>query len=102
MRISDWSSDVCSSDLIFVVSSHAAGPGHHLQVHHIINDYQKILLTIDFSPGTDTTYLRIKTRRKGFCSLQEHIAVGGIPRQPKGISEKIGRASCRERVCQYV
>src|SRR3546814_13983984 len=72
---------------IFVVSSHAAGPGHHLQVHHIINDYQKILLTIDFSPGTDTTYLRIKTRRTGFCSLQEHIAVGGIPRQPKDISD---------------
>src|SRR3546814_3176510 len=63
MRISDWSSDVCSSDL-------AAG----LEKGQVENQVQTIRGRF-FQP------------RLRFASLDEL---------------KIGRASCRERVCQYV
>src|SRR3546814_1709765 len=62
MRISDWSSDVCSSDLGLA--------GHW-----------------DFNEAGGTT------------------AVDASPNKNNGLlggGNKIGRASCRERVCQYV
>src|SRR3546814_6979600 len=60
MRISDWSSDVCSSDLF-----------QHLRLAE--------------TGGED--------------QVCQQIALGGRRRtQP----HEIGRASCRERVCQYV
>src|SRR3546814_10441121 len=62
MRISDWSSDVCSSDLKAVAIDRGAG-------------------------------VRVEMVKHGF----ERIADGGLVPV-----EKIGRASCRERVCQYV
>src|SRR3546814_6396685 len=66
MRISDWSSDVCSSDL-----------------------------TIDF---------RIQSEKPGklnsFVNHISHVRPVGV-HQVIGPAE-IGRASCRERVCQYV
>src|SRR3546814_3470042 len=70
MRISDWSSDVCSSDLVERVLERcrAAGHRHHAraeQLHPVDVD----LLALD---------------------------VGGAH------VDQIGRASCRERVCQYV
>src|SRR3546814_9899966 len=69
MRISDWSSDVCSSDLRAL--------GNHPE--------------LDADPG--------RPRLAGTCLAQSPrrhgVAAGQIDRQ-------IGRASCRERVCQYV
>src|SRR3546814_4909579 len=67
MRISDWSSDVCSSDLF---------PGEEEPVSSP-DDYRALLdhsvdIVIDGGP----------------C--------GTVP------TTEIGRASCRERVCQYV
>src|SRR3546814_9214178 len=35
MRISDWSSDVCSSDLRHAVERSVAGPGRHLLCVHL-------------------------------------------------------------------
>src|SRR3546814_3482426 len=64
MRISDWSSDVCSSDLI------------------VGRNVEKAL---DL-PGVQVD--------------REH-AVGARGGDEVG-NEQIGRASCRERVCQYV
>src|SRR3546814_3720781 len=60
MRISDWSSDVCSSDLSICVRAQAARGGEEQPVD----------------------------RRTA-------------PGEPARAAE-IGRASCRERVCQYV
>src|SRR3546814_9327981 len=69
MRISDWSSDVCSSDL-----------RHPLDQHRAAADI--------------AAQLQIVAHRD---DLLEHIAqVAG------GGHLQIGRASCRERVCQYV
>src|SRR3546814_2004245 len=72
MRISDWSSDVCSSDLRqglvesgFVVDLARTGlDGHHLA---LTGSYDLTILDV-MLPDVD----------------------------------EIGRASCRERVCQYV
>src|SRR3546814_10534857 len=69
MRISDWSSDVCSSDL-------AAGPDSPWRAH----------------------------RRGGHEPAEPGRPGGGRgPRCPdRGPRGEIGRASCRESVCQYV
>src|SRR3546814_17353945 len=60
MRISDWSSDVCSSDLLGV-DRIAAPHDDEVGLHHLLR-------------------------------------IGAAPRA----AGEIGRASCRERVCQYV
>src|SRR3546814_1180910 len=71
MRISDWSSDVCSSDL--------AAKGNQTP-------------TTASDPGLDTP--SFKKRWEDFKAViaywKAHPAL------------QIGRASCRERVCQYV
>src|SRR3546814_9699440 len=77
MRISDWSSDVCSSDLYdpfgaaHSSTSNSAGLG--------------------FAVGRD---LAGRTNNV--------IAVIGDGAMTAGMAYEIGRASCRERVCQYV
>src|SRR3546814_4574839 len=63
MRISDWSSDVCSSDLC----------------------------AQDFAHSRHASVGFIHWWPLWICALVE---------QPQGF--EIGRASCRERVCQYV
>src|SRR3546814_9430257 len=87
MRISDWSSDVCSSDLrdldrifmhfhIFMAEDFRADDRIlHEILRHPAADHQK-----PGGPGRD-------------------LDVGQFAEIGNG---KIGRASCRERVCQYV
>src|SRR3546814_10899321 len=73
MRISDWSSDVCSSDL-----------GDIITVLALADDCFEL---IDQDHATfDIAML-----------LANHFARGGHCR-----GAEIGRAWCRERVCQYV
>src|SRR3546814_2642589 len=78
MRISDWSSDVCSSDLHRMMltprSSHALR-----------------LISADLScqPAAE-----LEWTQDVFGNL---IATASFPNP-----SEIGRASCRERVCQYV
>src|SRR3546814_9798648 len=68
MRISDWSSDVCSSDLSLISSI-----------------FPKLrLIFLSLRPA------RTPVQRKLWTNCD-----------PTGTGE-IGRASCRERVCQYV
>src|SRR3546814_6416947 len=69
MLISDWSSDVCSSDLRTVQVD--IGARRMLVVHQLA----RILLDVD---AFDAYLLG------------------------RGVGIQIGRASCRERVCQYV
>src|SRR3546814_9153728 len=74
MRISDWSSDVCSSDLF------------HRRIAAATNNQQYLRFLEFLGP-----YLipRLKVPR----SL-------GAPEAQQ--TYQLGRASCRERVCQYV
>src|SRR3546814_2360709 len=87
MRISDWSSDVCSSDLRNACSARslclfAAAPENQwiaaLQPHHV-------------APGPSFPHQERVDR----------ILRHSVPCASLG-DRKIGRASCRERVCQYV
>src|SRR3546814_1596871 len=89
MRISDWSSDVCSSDLAT----------HDACVIGYIAKAQKIL---------DRTYIRLSSeqrmskqpfqfRSENQTAVRQHCIMKRLYPQPE-----IGRASCRERVCQYV
>src|SRR3546814_3503177 len=82
MRISDWSSDVCSSDLADDVA----------RLHMHGND-----LAVGMCEQTPVrTDDRCFSRDPCDVVIAERRAIGIEPDQ------KIGRASCRERVGQYV
>src|SRR3546814_8832737 len=94
MRISDWSSDVCSSDLGWTRRRKRAVPTRTVWVLH---DYGSL-------PGRD---LDRSGRRRGSCEKPlETLDI--LVQTPTNwctlgtCSRKIGRASCRARVCQYV
>src|SRR3546814_2832163 len=78
MRISDWSSDVCSSDLfggpfgLVSLPHHAPGIDEGVAIHDFA--HQRLV------GGDDAAHLLLDQRQ----------------------FVEIGRASCRERVCQYV
>src|SRR3546814_3004499 len=75
MRISDWSSDVCSSDLAGAVVEAA-----------------------DLAELAAATKLPLAALEQTVASVRR--CVEGEESDPFG--RAIGRASCRERVCQYV
>src|SRR3546814_5023250 len=81
MRISDWSSDVCSSDLI---------------VKRILSSLLTLLLV-------SAVIFTVSGLLPGDAA-QEVLGQGDeLIAQPVGLLHReIGRASCRERVCQYV
>src|SRR3546814_11398519 len=104
MRISDWSSDVCSSDLAPVLrrlalamidhrharpapaAERGGGPGVQSVPAALVAEAQAEVGVL--------ARLQIVRRILGH---ERHRAAEGI-----GAIEQIGRASCRERVCQYV
>src|SRR3546814_3944939 len=88
MRISDWSSDVCSSDL-YLLSEHWGCPS--------VKDYwSNTRSTISLAP--------VRWLAWNMPNHAEHHANPAVPFHalPAYAAMKIGRASCRERVCQYV
>src|SRR3546814_20417418 len=86
MRISDWSSDVCSSDL------HRAGI--------VAPDFAMHFgWPIGCEPSIAVGDHRAPRRTGAGAGHFEADLEDSARRQPKS---KIGRASCRERVCQYV
>src|SRR3546814_3464202 len=84
MRISDWSSDVCSSDLgrpaAFNVAMRGIVPSDPTQISR---------------DGTVAIYL-------DGVYLGRSQGLSGDLLDLERIEVQIGRASCRERVCQYV
>src|SRR3546814_13736067 len=104
MRISDWSSDVCSSDL-----------------------NRRAPYNVEVNPAGQTPALElddgsILTEITAICEYLEErfpapILIGATPEERavtrmwtrrvdlkicEPLTNEIGRASCRERVCQYV
>src|SRR3546814_20314382 len=109
MRISDWSSDVCSSDLNILLTA-VCFVGLDLKPHREIGQVkvgkipfarkvESFLLVrpIPSNSFEENSPPRLRPRPECY-SLEE--AWQGFDRRCH-ISE-IGRASCRERVCQYV
>src|SRR3546814_11790080 len=104
MLISDWSSDVCSSDLleeapnprrrdfINVAAVAFAGVGAGVVVLPLVNQ---------MSPSADV--LALSTTEVDLSKIAEGQAVTTSFRsQPLFVRYQIGRASCRDSVCQYV
>src|SRR3546814_20944443 len=92
MRISDWSSDVCSSDLLpqqtpFSVEIFAAS--HQLS----LSNGQRLLI------ASESIFARLASSSKE--NSKGKASVAPFPRYLKA-PEEIGRASSRERVCQSV
>src|SRR3546814_19893128 len=83
MRISDWSSDVCSSDLRLVGSevAHAVEP---------VGQAGDALVLHGFEHGA------------ALVRLLEALRGRHVVEQEHQVEQQLGRASCRERVCQYV
>src|SRR3546814_7560297 len=78
MCISDWSSDVCSSDLVSWLPASTA----------------PLERTSPTLTGTRPAAMRMRQgASRNRCHSRPSTSVS---------TEEIGRASCRERVCQYV
>src|SRR3546814_20025541 len=97
MRISDWSSDVCSSDLRCAV-------GAGLTVAHFRTAISRAEVTEE---GVLRGYAAVydqPTNRQADYAGTETIARGAFDGVLGGadVLGQIGRASCRESVCQYV
>src|SRR3546814_8244552 len=88
MRISDWSSDVCSSDLEAILT--------HSKSYFPVDLPEQPWPDDALSWPLHRAYCWYLWLRADF----EDLAVYTY-RQLTG-RQKIGRASCRERVCQYV
>src|SRR3546814_9978290 len=87
MRISDWSSDVGSSDL----SNHA--------VAAICYQPDRRALVGIAMAAAEEQGLRLANAE---AQLLVDLVSGDQALMRREIEKKIGRASCRERVCQYV
>src|SRR3546814_1412289 len=99
MRISDWSSDVCSSDLFFQPSRQGkrrriARPPGRIIIHPDMN--------LPIEEGTRRQYNRTRTKpdtnlghRTNNPIALDYQIIYRLLKQPE---IKIGRATCRERV----
>src|SRR3546814_19187691 len=82
MRISDWSSDVCSSDLKNEIAEKAKAQAAYEQAQ-AVNDHN--------AKEMEKLKAAEKLARQLVAEAQERARI-----------REIGRASCRERECQYV
>src|SRR3546814_4737480 len=87
MRISDWSSDVCSSDLELIVPP------------IVMDDHPNLAAlcgnrgVVELGAGKGVHVHRLADQRAGDDVRQAEARL---------LHVQIGRASCRERGCQYV
>src|SRR3546814_19047971 len=102
MRISDWSSDVCSSDLYTVLTQeqvaaylaaldNAGGFASFGALNAFFGQYYAFIA----AGGDPAKFAGLPAYADYLAALQTYYAflLGG---------GQIGRAACRERVCQYV
>src|SRR3546814_12853395 len=118
-RISDWSSDVCSSDLVRVYSGSHVRPGQPrprlalivtwAMVHGGLVMFRDVPVfgsgLID--PDSYMRMVRVSELAQGWQWFDDTIAranapYGDVLHWTRPFDLQIGRASCRERVCQYV
>src|SRR3546814_13742957 len=99
MRISDWSSDVCSSDLVATPLLSAA-----------MDTVTEARLAIAIAREGGLGILHRNASIEEQASMVDRVkrSESGLITDPitttpdATIEEEIGRASCRERGCQYV
>src|SRR3546814_11275419 len=108
MRISDWSSDVCSSDLTGTVYEGLLDfDQSEIDVGSLPDTRTDVMVNIA-NPAAAFQWWRLPARGVGLARM-EFIINALIKAHPMALihpertsAEEIGRASCRERVCQYV
>src|SRR3546814_5430182 len=109
MRISDWSSDVCSSDLVKATRSN----DYYVTITESKKRFEdgvfikhKIFLYKEdfekFAEGLSDVVDYIKSHQEVVEKRYEPGFEGNGVGVADNSGSKIGRASCRERVCQYV
>src|SRR3546814_12899302 len=107
MRISDWSSDVCSSDLVFIremernrkagyrvvglLDEKATRQGRDLRGIRVLGGVEELIAVIDGLPERD--------RPRRIIVTDDRLAGSAIRHLVEAAAQQIGRASCRERVC---
>src|SRR3546814_18467427 len=106
MRISDWSSDVCSSDLYIDMTLYDCGLS---LMHPYVANYT---LSGRIPQRTGNQHPNISPYDLFPTKTVDIFVAGGNDRafkrlcvelgQPELGDDQIARASCRERVCQYV
>src|SRR3546814_12749407 len=109
MRISDWSSDVCSSDLIEINPLAVTEDGKLMVLDAKVGFdsnagfRHKDLAELRDETEEDPQELEASKYDLAYIKLDGNI---GCMVNGAGLAmatmDKIGRASCRERVCQYV
>src|SRR3546814_14993041 len=100
MRISDWSSDVCSSDLRI---GRRKGPAI-VGISGLEQDRVPLRHAIEIQGTANTEEFALVIELMEGSRLQEHAAllVADDRARLLAVPHSNGRASCRERVCQYV
>src|SRR3546814_15598204 len=123
MRISDWSSDVCSSDLATAIANNSGaglaangtmtlnssgdianygslytGSQMVLNAGHTIRNYRNAAMDSDGS----ITATGDKFVNNSNVNAKGNITITANEFRNEVEGGEIGRASCRERVCQYV
>src|SRR3546814_17478974 len=112
MRISDWSSDVCSSDLFDHIVCESTY-GDQTRKQYTIRQRRTLLQgeireAIAAGGNLVIPVFALERTQELLLDIASLINAGRLPRVPVYIDSplagraKIGRASCRERVCQYV
>src|SRR3546814_11024929 len=113
MRISDWSSDVCSSDLrgfgVYVGSASLTysawnsnvEAGCFFEESEIDSQFEGDLNRLFAELDANATILTEELRDL-MISRAKALAAKKVPADDFWNHPKIGRASCRARVCQYV
>src|SRR3546814_20015127 len=109
MRISDWSSDVCSSDLLWQLLKLRLPQEGVTRVYEMVDRPLVSAVAKMERTGIKVDREHLSRLSAEFASEiealeQEIYAEAGMPftiGSPKQLGE-IGRASCRERVCQNV
>src|SRR3546814_9585296 len=101
MRISDWSSDVCSSDLLEHRKVDVIG--HR---NHAVEERKVPVVTLDadgelqlFRHECAPWVVRFRGDR---CRKAPVSAVVRTDDAHPFLVDELGRAACRERVCEYV
>src|SRR3546814_3165856 len=101
MGISDWSSDVCSSDLPDgirkTLDKRYANLGKTLQQLDATDAFGSFLNAYTASIDPNTDYFDPRSAERFNQSMS--LSLEGIGAQ---LQKQIGSASCRDRVCQYV
>src|SRR3546814_10809195 len=98
MRISDWSSDVCSSDLVYVKDGASVVEGADQTAGYaLVNGKRSVYLPI-IKKADASTLDAVKNLKAAIPLLKSQL--------PEDVDIRyefeIGRSSGRESVCQYV